>query len=1331
MASPGTVANVKHFKITNDFPIGTFPIGQERNLANHIVLYGEKGDVPGAKVAFTNLHTSLFHRVLGPNTVIKNIDFHGNGNIAREFSGIMDNVHHVTGSMSNLNVNDTGAIGGLVDISSNATFRRCSNSANVLLSTGSGGARPVNGGIIGEARGNIHIINTYNRGHIETFLADIEATGGLVGRIANNLGEEAVIELSFNGDRAAPNHTTTGQVNGRRSGGLVGKKEGNGSLVIRESSNYGWIRNRDTTRAESAGILAWATGGNVRIENCYNRGNVVTGANPLTTTDNLRTTGASGIFSTNNGATVVVTRTYNTGLARRAIAAAGAGVTVTTGTDGGNFVLTNTFSSGQQGNAVTVANAAGMVSNIGVNGLPAAVFANPAVAPISNSSLNGGYPVLVGIHVHAYTFNANGGIINTTGGAVTSIRFTQAQPNWATVITGNPVREHYDFEGWSEDAQAPSGVALASITAPISQTRVYYAVWSAKKYTINFVNSGGDFATEQTYQLLDGEGPTARPVFDSTGVLAPSTQASFVIGQNITLRTEIREGTSLNMGYVRFVEWRIAPTGAGFERFNYGRSLGDPFSPTRSARLDIWESNGHIIDDEFINLYTHAGTMTILGFYEYIDTGESMFELNVFGEAFENGAYVRRPDWGISQIDDGNIVRDFQSLDAWTPIVDGESAIVRAKPNTHYTLVRFDIITSGGTLPVTPARDTTTGFYFYELEDIDQDYEIRVVLKRTQYKVTVTARTIDDDEIDDDYLDDLVGTQRAFHITIGSTFSDITLSSSGAYRLFHPWENNHKIKLPGTTNYERRRSETNGQIIIRQTDFESFMDQFWGTDWCPDTDEIEIVAIFVLQVELSLAITSEDFSKMGTVVIEITHPDPEDTFSATMFNGVPSRGFRFGSMVEIFIELFDNARVQNIKVNDTGRIQDLHLIGDVYQDQRTMSFTFELLDATFIDITFEIDDYVFNLAIVDEARPFELTHPLPIFEKVEILDLLHTEGREWRGERLGINDIIRLTLEREIEWSNDWQFGGVYIIYEDESGLVEEEFDTEGRNVPVITPWVFTIELDDLFVETYLEESTEFTIEVRFARIFNVNVRLALASSGDVINADTGLSIVGRRPFPVGATLKLRLAPADYYELPRTGVVVADLLNPANPIPIKTDAQGSYIELDVTKEHDIRVHFTPEQVLVDTSGSQANGEISNNNLTEVGIGTEVIIQFKPGAGLQRSSWTINGVDIYDISELYGMTVRISGNTVSFTINEQWFGEHFGELHSIIGTQPNTMLIIAAVVGGIVVVALIVGLVFLIIANKKRRAEYALAREKMKIAKARMGHADLIKGLREG
>jgi len=303
MRSAGTVTSVKHFEIKNDITIQSFQIGIERNLANNIVLSGAQvpdGQGGTRNIRLSELHTSLFHRVIGPNTVIKNIDFTGSGNIAREFSGIMDNVHNIstTGSRSGqvAEITALGALGGIVDVSHNATFRRCSNSANVLLSTGGAGASPVNGGIIGEARGNLHMTNTRNTGLIETFQADIEATGGLVGRVTNNTNETAVIELSHNGDITAPNHATRGQINGRRSGGLVGKKEGNGDLIIRESANYGWIRNRDTARPESAGILAWATGGEVRIESCYNRGNVVTGTSATATTATLRTSGSAGIF---------------------------------------------------------------------------------------------------------------------------------------------------------------------------------------------------------------------------------------------------------------------------------------------------------------------------------------------------------------------------------------------------------------------------------------------------------------------------------------------------------------------------------------------------------------------------------------------------------------------------------------------------------------------------------------------------------------------------------------------------------------------------------------------------------------------------------------------------------------------------------------------------------------------------------------------------------------------------------------------------------------------------------------------------------------------------
>jgi len=1328
MAVPGTVTSIKYFKITSDFEVdgGAFPSGVKRNLANNIVLYGEKGGVPGARVTLTKLNTSLFDKVIGPNTAIKNINFIGNGNIAREFSGVMDNVHHSApgvgqvGSISNLNVIETGAVGGLVDISNNATFRHCSNNVNVLLSTSSGGASPVNGGIIGEARGNLHMTNTHNYQTIETFDVDVEATGGLIGRIINESQEKATIQLSSN----------TGIIKGKRSGGLVGKKEGAGELEIRESYNTGWINNRGTTTssndgtalAQCAGILAWATGGQIEIESCYNRGNVVTGSSSTDTTLARRTSGSAGIFSTNNEATVTISRTYNTGNVRHAIA-------VATIPAAPNFSLTGSHS--VLGTNVMAVSSGVLSNQTTVDDL------NQDLTPPAFMKDGSNPPVLVGLTEITYTFHANAPDATLNGEE--SLRFTA----WAGTETINEsLRTHFTFIGWSEDAQAETATwtTLAAIPSMDDRSRDFYAVWSARKYIIDFeLSPDEDIQDYQQYYVLDSgiPGNFSKDTMDNW---------AFVMGQSISLRTELVGASPLVLAEAYFVEWQV-DKGNGWEEFTAGNRVFLVNPESHPSQFNIYERDGDFIDEDFIATYVNeiTGTLKIRGLYDRSPIENPSFNLSI--EAVTLNAqdeYVKRTDyndWGITKIGDNS----FPRIQALERIESEENAVIHIKPHNHYDLVRFDImewdVVAGDWScidTITPGEPDENGFYSYT-QYMDQTYAIYVVLKRTEYKITITAETVDGEPIIGTDLNELVGAQQTYYITIGSTFSGVTLApSNNSYRLIHPWQNNYKIKSVQDNEYVLRSTNPYGQIT---EDFNELFTAFWDSA----EGEIKIIAIYEKQVKLAVVIPTENFREMGAVVVEISHPD--DTFRDTMINGFSNRKFRFGSVVDVYIELFGNARVQDIKVNldDKNvdeRIESLKLVEPLYRDTYVISFSFELEKSTVIEITFEVNDYEFNLAVVDENGNISPSFPLPAVERAAILNLLHTDGRDWRrGDKLGDNDIIEITLEQETQWDNDWRFDGLWLIYG--NGEPPLELDSQEHNYFSILTLIegsriITIELNDVFVGTYLQDNPEFTIEIRFTRIFNVNVRLALPGSGDVTTnmviegEERDVSIIGRRPFPVGTELKIILTPEQYYLISEIGVV--DLMDPENEIEIKEgeNEDGStyyYIVLVTTKEHDIRVHYKPEQTKVNTSGDKGSGTITNNNLDKIGIGTEVIITFKPKTGLQRSSWKINGVDIKDISAEYGMNVRINGNTVSFTVNDEWYGKYSGDLNSDIGTKINTFLVVGIVVIALVVIALVIGIVLMILASKKRKADYALALEKMKVAKAQLGHADFLKSLK--
>ena len=145
MASPGTLTNPRHFKIENSIDMKNL-VDIPRTLADYVI-------IDGGGHTLQNLEISLFTNVAGQDSVIKNLYFRGGdqgtGNIAREFTGTMENVHSLAGPQPRMSIN---TVGGLVNFSTNATFRYCSNAAPVWLSTNG-----TNGGIIGEARGKLAI----------------------------------------------------------------------------------------------------------------------------------------------------------------------------------------------------------------------------------------------------------------------------------------------------------------------------------------------------------------------------------------------------------------------------------------------------------------------------------------------------------------------------------------------------------------------------------------------------------------------------------------------------------------------------------------------------------------------------------------------------------------------------------------------------------------------------------------------------------------------------------------------------------------------------------------------------------------------------------------------------------------------------------------------------------------------------------------------------------------------------------------------------------------------------------------------------------------------
>lgn len=1264
-ALQGTVANPRYFVIINDIDMAGF-IHPNSTLANHVILDGQN-------FTLSNLSSHLFNTVSGPNSVIKNLNFSGDpifgsGNIAYEFSGTMDNVHNIEG-----NVLFTTSVGGLVNYSEDATFRYCSNSARIRRSPG-GNTLDVNGGIIGWARGNLYIINSFNTGDVVT-MGTAESSGGLVGKITNTGADVATVELSYN----------EGFINGNRSAGLVGKKEGTGKLVIRESYNKGIITNRSSS-PEAAGVLAWAdNNGQIEILSCYNTGNV-------SNTQSSSNAGPAGIFSRNSGASVIILNNYNTGTVRNAIYnAAMTGIAAQH-----NFARTGSNSITALGAGVsTKADAdmklASFVTDINRESPIQNAFKRDDTSPL----LNNGYPVLVGLTTVNFIFNPNGGTID---GNSEPIRLDRLQVTPTAINPELIKRVGYKFRGWNTNAQAtvtvsgtlPDGtfenhIDVLSVVPLRSAT--YYAVWEATPYTINVIHSTNIQGT-QDYSVHS---------VASDGSDQIMSDRRITVGHNIFLQTWVDVA-----GDNYFVEWRIK-NGLGsedWEIFHGGvRPLLAPTIQIGSStgflpeQLQLYVNGESIIDESFLGKYAFDGVITFEARY----MRGTPLRLSV--DTVSGGR-----NWGTLMLNDAatNFPRNLT-------LAAEDTIKISVRPNNFYKFQGFNTRTLGSTgafLPVAAGViqfDDVSKYYSFSVSNVAENIEVQVVFVPIEYRITVKAETVAGEPINTPEI--ITDTGAPEKVSLGGTLNRIQLNSVGEYRLIHATRDNIKIKNPYTGEYAYRTANS-GQINLPINT--QFLTNFWHENWDPEdtSKSIEIVAIFIKLVSLDVSVNDSEFGRISVSVRGLT---PQDVPNVASFSGA----LAVGSTVTVHLLPMHDTRLVLI-------VDELNPLNPIFDASATSeapprTITFPLAQQRDILVVFEKLAYTFELVVVDNNRNTSID--LPTSPSV----MIGSVPAGWEIDGLGLDDVISIT--KGVFDNNEWRFVGWYILFGDN----QEEYrgGNPGDNYDLTQG--HAIMIDDDFIEKYLSDSVHILIEARFAKTFSVNIGLVHEGSGSIEGEGVQL---GSTRHDAATPLEIFLTPKKHYRL--AGI---DGLKDGEFI----DFGKLSVIIYATEMRDLKINFVPIQNSIESNNKLPNKgkiEVRSTYRGVLGIGDRVTLQYTPRVGFQRTSWSINGISVDDIRTQYpGSGARVSGNTVSFTITWDWFNDWINDdiisLDSYVKVKINTFLILGIVAAAIIVPVLGLGIVFLILANKRRKAEYALALQKMKVAKARLGHADMLRNLKEG
>ena len=563
------------------------------------------------------------------------------------------------------------------------------------------------------------------------------------------------------------------------------------------------------------------------------------------------------------------------------------------------------------------------------------------------------------------------------------------------------------------------------------------------------------------------------------------------------------------------------------------------------------------------------------------------------------------------------------------------------------------------------------------------------------YEISVIAQTPDGVLIADT-TNLIINKGAPTHVSVGDTFSGITLDSTNndQYRLIRPAYQNYKILAdPFSTNH-------NGEIVIQIT--QTFVDTY-SVD-----NKIEIIAIFVELIPLEVKI---DGPVLGSVIVRFNDTFLQDQF--TVRDEEFTERFGKGTKVTISFIMPSSVRVDNISCNPIGWIMDP---GDTASD-------FVLNGQMSIIVKFIADNYILDVAVVEVIdNDKQYSSKLPSVEAEVERENIVIPGKEFV-----LGDNLTIRTENKNNWKDDWKFVGWVIVIDGGDDEVTGDWDL------LNSIYYASLEITEEFIGKHLSTSTTLKIEAHFAKIFTISFYKPIGGIvKDIIGVDMdeeelfdlyGLATIGPG---AGQSLTLVLEPLEHFKFSTIKGITIDKAE---------ELEGDIIiTFRVTEGNNIDILFDPIKRDVEST-LQGKGKIIPPD--PVGIGERLTIRYSPSFGSQWKTWMLNGISVDELNNagLGNLNTSIGRYTVTFTVTEEllksdWFVGDTIRLDSEITNEINTFLLIGLIAIAVIAPALLIGIICIIIANKKQKADYALALEKMRIARQRLETPDLIRRLKE-
>ena len=1167
------------------------------------------------------------------------------------------------------------AIGSLAGTSIDSTFINCHNYASISrLGTTASNRELVNGGLVGVANGSLNIDKCSNSGKVFTPVNanSAEASGGIVGTV--NTNTTAIIKHSRN----------NGEINGLRSGGIVGKMGGTGTLTIQGCLNSGKINNTMDSQLAAGGILAWAmsSAGTTFIESCMNTAYVT-----VNVTNGDKLAYPSGIFSFRTGGDVFIENCYNEGNVF-------AGISYDTGgsirTDN-NVVLEGTerrpSPSGSGGVFKTQEELESpyiILDTLGDEYCIGIASMRPVLKAFTETTL---------------LFDSNGGKINNDT-EILLIKATDLNNDTVESIT----RPGYQFIGWHIKPELGSDTIAIPVTSyidpsvhvmpnnwwgvqPLSESNSYFAIWQEIEYKVI-----GTVGTSE--EDLD----TANQLFNLYGINGTPVISNLVaIGRELYMQTFL-SGTSGEDFY--FKNWDVKNKDGEWNNLGAGYEYTGSGASTKEQRYKF------DVDEIFISNYTrYEGTEWTISFratyvnkapnYIYVTTKESI-----------------QSYWGKIKIDNTENFK-FDSSFSREKEVETFTAIVTA--NKYYEVIGYEISVDGGEWRTVILTEPTDTYTF--TENIEDKMVLCIIFAPQKFNIRIETQTEDGVKFDGKeqgaYRDN--GAPVKVDLQTGD-YGGITLLSGSSYRPITNSSRNIKIYNQLTQEYDLH-SAVNGNVRFNNID-EKFFDKYVNKE----TNEIVIIAMFYKQVALTVDMTmlndEEEEKPYGEVYITITDKRGVKNRLRDGFVGY----YDEGSSVEITITLREDARVSSID-----NLPAEHVIN---KDRTVISFKLTEI----IEIFIHFDEFKYDLTVIvrdDEGQVFDyLADQLDIEIIRLITEQYDSEGEDiWEeitfkydlndGGGLLLTDVIMIKLpESESRRPKAW-----YIIVNDKPWDVE--WDAE-KNAYIIDIAKFIAALLTDGITDYFN----FVLEARFSSI-------GIISFSEKGNGETQRTILDKDgkateeqesvkgEYSDGTQIRLSIKPAPFhrFDVFEDGEIIYTELTAT----FDTAADEYFINVIVSGAKNIAVIFAPEKKTITVTNTTVNGE-------KFGIGDTIRLKYKPKTFFQRDTWTINGMAVSELKNYKDAKASVSNTAVTFVLTAEimsWLEKDNFVLNSKVTEKLSTITLIAIAAIAAAIVAAIGFVIWIIYAGKRRKEDYKKALELMKIQKARMGHADLIKNLREG